>query len=62
MTEKGLNSSMPTKSYYFQADLIGCGTLLGAGEVKLVFWALRWKDSGDCIQIVTIGTVGECPE
>jgi hypothetical protein len=22
-------------------------TLLGAGKVKLVFWALRWKEKGE---------------
>jgi hypothetical protein len=44
-------------------------TLLGAGEVKLTFWALRWKEKGnihinyDCIQIVTIKSpVGEFVE
>ncbi len=43
-------------------------TLLGAGEVKLIFWALRWKEKGniyityDCIQIVTISAAGECAE
>jgi hypothetical protein len=42
--------------------------LLGAGEVKLIFWALRWKEKGnihityDCIQIVTISAVGKCAE
>jgi hypothetical protein len=41
-------------------------TLLGAGEVKLIFWTLLWKEKGniyiayDCIQIVTISAVGEC--
>jgi hypothetical protein len=38
-------------------------TQLGAGEVKLKFWALIWKEKGnihiayDCIQIVTISAV-----
>jgi hypothetical protein len=22
-------------------------TLFGAGEIKLVFWALRWKEKGE---------------
>jgi hypothetical protein len=43
-------------------------SLLGAGEVKLKFWALIWKEKGnihiayDCIPIVTISTVGSWNE
>jgi hypothetical protein len=46
----------------------GATMLLGAGEAKLIFWALIWKEKGnihiayDCIQIVTISPVGECAE
>ncbi len=42
--------------------------LLGDGEVKLIFWALVWKEKGnihipyDCIQIVTSSAAGECAE
>ncbi len=42
--------------------------ILGAGEVKLKFWALIWTEKGnihkayDYTQIVTLNDIGECAE